>query len=350
MQQDKLSEEQAQKITVELADLDWEDRERILRLLFSKMNTGQSAADWRERQETSSQNRGGSSHLATAQMNQSFREQEDEEARGRHPRPEVRARFVDASDVRRERLVPLLLRRAAFEPGVAVADSLRHRAQRRPLVEIRVVGDGPAPLDELLHNPLTVGVFLCFAGGGPQYPVHDEAEDKLQGEVRQEQEQQDDGLRPGFLVGNQRDRPARGLERDDPMLLAHSDRMITQVLHQQAALLLEFHRFDVDGRATAPVWRTVSEVIVDVNGRATAPVRRTYNNWRGSHASGSRVSQVVEFLAHGLELRAHGVKVAICHCDRRGVVCCCISSLSLSLATYALHPLLRASGRTLSSY
>lgn len=66
MQQDKLSEEQAQKITVELADLDWEDRERILRLLFSKMNTGQSAADWRERQETSSQNRGGSSHLATA--------------------------------------------------------------------------------------------------------------------------------------------------------------------------------------------------------------------------------------------------------------------------------------------
>jgi hypothetical protein len=35
-------EEQAeiQKITVELSDLDWEDRERILRLLFSKMNTG----------------------------------------------------------------------------------------------------------------------------------------------------------------------------------------------------------------------------------------------------------------------------------------------------------------------
>ncbi len=36
------------KITVELQDLDWEDRERILRLLFSKMNTGESAADWRE--------------------------------------------------------------------------------------------------------------------------------------------------------------------------------------------------------------------------------------------------------------------------------------------------------------
>jgi hypothetical protein len=32
--------QQQQKITVELSDLDWEDRERILRLLFSKMNTG----------------------------------------------------------------------------------------------------------------------------------------------------------------------------------------------------------------------------------------------------------------------------------------------------------------------
>ena len=94
MQQDKLSEEQAQKITVELADLDWEDRERILRLLFSKMNTGQSAADWRERQETSSQNRGGSSHLATAQMNQSFREQEDEEDYG-----EQDANIFDATKV-----------------------------------------------------------------------------------------------------------------------------------------------------------------------------------------------------------------------------------------------------------
>jgi len=73
-------EEQAeiQKITVELTDLDWEDRERILRLLFSKMNTGQSASDWRERQDPAS-NRDGSSQLATAQLNQSFREQEGEE-------------------------------------------------------------------------------------------------------------------------------------------------------------------------------------------------------------------------------------------------------------------------------
>jgi hypothetical protein len=54
---------------VELSDLDWEDRERILRLLFSKMNTGQSASDWREREEQSEANRAGSSAMATAQMN-----------------------------------------------------------------------------------------------------------------------------------------------------------------------------------------------------------------------------------------------------------------------------------------
>ena len=77
--QDKLSEQEQQKITVELSDLDWEDRERILRLLFSKMNTGQSAADWREKPENSSENRGGSSQMATGQLNQSFREQQDEE-------------------------------------------------------------------------------------------------------------------------------------------------------------------------------------------------------------------------------------------------------------------------------
>ena len=73
--------QQQQKITVELSDLDWEDRERILRLLFSKMNTGQSASDWRETDDQS-QERASSSHLATAQMNQSFREQEEEEDYG----------------------------------------------------------------------------------------------------------------------------------------------------------------------------------------------------------------------------------------------------------------------------
>jgi hypothetical protein len=39
-QNDAMSGIQQEKITVDLIDLDWEDRERILRLLFSKMNTG----------------------------------------------------------------------------------------------------------------------------------------------------------------------------------------------------------------------------------------------------------------------------------------------------------------------
>lgn len=36
-----------EKKQVELADLDWEDRERVLRLMFSKMNAGQPASNWR---------------------------------------------------------------------------------------------------------------------------------------------------------------------------------------------------------------------------------------------------------------------------------------------------------------
>jgi hypothetical protein len=50
---DVLSQNQLSKITVELSDLDWEDRERILRLLFSKMNTGASAPNWRDNATTS---------------------------------------------------------------------------------------------------------------------------------------------------------------------------------------------------------------------------------------------------------------------------------------------------------
>jgi len=75
-QNDAMSGIAQQKITVELTDLDWEDRERILRLLFSKMNTGQSSSDWREKPGANS--KAGSSHMATG-LNQSFREQEDEE-------------------------------------------------------------------------------------------------------------------------------------------------------------------------------------------------------------------------------------------------------------------------------
>ena len=36
------------RVTVELSDLDWEDRETVLRLLFSKMNTGEPATSWRD--------------------------------------------------------------------------------------------------------------------------------------------------------------------------------------------------------------------------------------------------------------------------------------------------------------
>ena len=33
---------------MELNDLDWADRETVLRLLFSKMNTGDTAGSWRD--------------------------------------------------------------------------------------------------------------------------------------------------------------------------------------------------------------------------------------------------------------------------------------------------------------
>jgi hypothetical protein len=45
---------QGKNITVELNDLDWEDRETVLRLLFSKMNTGEPASNWRDPQATRS--------------------------------------------------------------------------------------------------------------------------------------------------------------------------------------------------------------------------------------------------------------------------------------------------------
>ena len=44
-----------QKVNVELNDLDWADRETVLRLLFSKMNTGEAATNWRD-QNASSRN------------------------------------------------------------------------------------------------------------------------------------------------------------------------------------------------------------------------------------------------------------------------------------------------------
>ncbi len=48
------------RVTVELQDLDWEDRETVLRLLFSKMNTGEAATNWRESEgaESKTESRG----------------------------------------------------------------------------------------------------------------------------------------------------------------------------------------------------------------------------------------------------------------------------------------------------
>lgn len=48
---------QEQKVTVELNDLDWADRETVLRLLFSKMNTGDQATNWRDVAQSVSQSR-----------------------------------------------------------------------------------------------------------------------------------------------------------------------------------------------------------------------------------------------------------------------------------------------------
>lgn len=44
-------------MTVELNDLDWADRETVLRLLFSKMNTGDQATNWRDVAPSASQSR-----------------------------------------------------------------------------------------------------------------------------------------------------------------------------------------------------------------------------------------------------------------------------------------------------
>jgi hypothetical protein len=63
-------------------DLDWEDRERVLRLMFSKMNSGQPPSNWRmieggppnEGREVSGANSSG-----RGELNRSFRQGEDEE-------------------------------------------------------------------------------------------------------------------------------------------------------------------------------------------------------------------------------------------------------------------------------
>lgn len=68
------------KKSVELVDLDWEDRERVLRLLFSKMNSGMPASNWRVHEGTSHMGRttGYGSNKANV-LNQSFRQEEEED-------------------------------------------------------------------------------------------------------------------------------------------------------------------------------------------------------------------------------------------------------------------------------
>lgn len=64
-----------------MSDLDWEDRERVLRLMFSKMNTGQPASHWRQANISTANNEGTTgvgSQRANAALNQSFREEDDE--------------------------------------------------------------------------------------------------------------------------------------------------------------------------------------------------------------------------------------------------------------------------------
>jgi hypothetical protein len=60
---------------VELIDLDWEDRERVLRLMFSKMNSGQPPTNWRLIEGTTSSggNRSASGTSGHGELNKSFR-------------------------------------------------------------------------------------------------------------------------------------------------------------------------------------------------------------------------------------------------------------------------------------
>jgi len=69
-----------EKKEVQLADLDWEDRERVLRLLFAKMNTGQPASNWRNEGGSSGPTRGSAQNNNA--LNKSFREEDEDEEGG----------------------------------------------------------------------------------------------------------------------------------------------------------------------------------------------------------------------------------------------------------------------------
>ena len=77
------AQKQSQPQPVELAELDWEDRERVLRLMFSKMNSGQAPSNWRQFEAgPTSGNRtttgGVTSNAGRGELNQSFREGDNE--------------------------------------------------------------------------------------------------------------------------------------------------------------------------------------------------------------------------------------------------------------------------------
>lgn len=76
--QQQQSSMQGKKLTVELNDLDWEDRETVLRLLFSKMNTGEQASCWRD-PSTNGSSRQTSTRGKTAGLDQGFMEEAEEE-------------------------------------------------------------------------------------------------------------------------------------------------------------------------------------------------------------------------------------------------------------------------------
>jgi len=76
--------EKAAAAEVGLNALDWEDRERILRLMFSKMNSGQAPTNWRVIDGGAPTSKARSSNAGTTRgdLNRSFRvtgEQEEEE-------------------------------------------------------------------------------------------------------------------------------------------------------------------------------------------------------------------------------------------------------------------------------
>lgn len=61
-----------------MSDLDWEDRERVLRLMFSKMNSGQPPTNWRLIEGVTSsggrRTENGLSSNGRGELNRSFRE------------------------------------------------------------------------------------------------------------------------------------------------------------------------------------------------------------------------------------------------------------------------------------